>query len=66
MGILRYMKKPLLVPNSHAPKKVKVLRGNHKPHLNKKLRKAIMERSRLKNKANKSKQPTDIASYKKQ
>ena len=52
--------------NSHAPKKVKVLRGNHKPHLNKKLRKAIMERSRLKNKANKSKQPTDIASYKKQ
>ena len=23
--------------NSHAPKKVKVLRGNHKPHLNKKL-----------------------------
>ena len=52
--------------NSHAPKKVKVLRGNHKPHLNKKLRKAIMERSRLKNKTNKLKQPTDIASYKKQ
>ena len=52
--------------NSHAPKKVKVLRGNHKLHLNKKLRKAIMERSRLINKANKSKQPTDIASYKKQ
>ena len=52
--------------NSHAPQKNKVLRGNHKPHLNKKLRKAIMERSRLKNKANKSKQPTDIASYKKQ
>ena len=52
--------------NSHAPKKVKVLRGNHKPHLNKKLRKAIMERSRLKNKTNKLKQPTDTASYKKQ
>ena len=30
--------------NSQAPKKVKVLRGNHKPHLNKKLQKAIMER----------------------
>ena len=52
--------------NSHAPKKVKVLRGYHKPHLNKKLRKAIMERSRLKNKASKSKQHADIASYKKQ
>ena len=52
--------------NSHASKKVKVLRGNHKPHLNKKLRKTIMERPRLKNKAINSKQPTDIASYKKQ
>ena len=52
--------------NSHVPKKVKLVRGNHKPHLNKKLRKAIMETSRLKNKPNKSKQPTDIASYKKQ
>ena len=41
--------------NSHVPKKVKLLRGNHKLHLNKKLRKAIMETSRLKNKANKSK-----------
>ena len=46
---------PVRVLNSHAPKKVKVLRGNRKPHLNKKLRKAIMERSKLKNKANKSK-----------
>ena len=46
--------------NSHTPKKVKVLKGYHKPHLNKKLRKAIMERSRLKYKSNKSKQPTEI------
>ena len=52
--------------NTHAPKKIKVLRGNHKPHLNKKLWKATMERLRLKNKTNKSKQPTNIASYKKQ
>ena len=52
--------------NSHALKKAKVLRGNHKTPLNKKLRKAIMERSRLTNKANKSKQLTDIASCKKQ
>ena len=49
--------------NPHAPKKVKV-RGNNKPHLNKKFQKTIMERSRLKNKVNKSKEPADIASYK--
>lgn len=52
--------------NPHAPKKFKVLRGNHKPNLNKKLGIAITEKSRLKNKSNKSKQPTDLASYKKQ
>ena len=50
----------------HAPKKVKILRGNHKPHYNKNLRKAIMKRSRLKNKANRSKDSVDIANYKKQ
>ena len=49
------------VLNTHAPKKVKILRGNHKPHYNKNLRKAIMKRSRLKNKANRSKDPVDIA-----
>ena len=54
------------VLNTHAPKKVKILRGNHKPHYNKNLRKAIMKRSRLKNKANRSKDPVDIANVKKQ
>ena len=38
---------------------------NHKPRYNKSLRKAVMKRSRLKNKANKSKDPVDIANYKK-
>ena len=41
--------------------KTKVIRGNHKTYLNKKLRKAIMLIYRLKNKANKTKsdmQPT--------
>ena len=52
--------------NKHAPKKKKILRGNNKPHLNKTLRKAIMTRSRLKNKADKTKNPTDINNYKKQ
>ena len=48
------------------PQKVKILKGNHKPHYNKNLRKAIMKRSRLKNKVNRSKDPVDIANYKKQ
>ena len=42
------------------------MRGNHKPHITKQLRKAIMKRSQLKNKANKTKAPDDFASYKKQ
>ena len=52
--------------NKHAPKKIKIFRGNHKPHINKTLRKAIMKRSQLKNKANKTKDPKDILKYKKQ
>ena len=52
--------------NKHAPKNRKWVRGNHKPHINKKLRKAIMKRSRLKNKANKTKRPIHISNFKKQ
>ena len=44
--------------NKHAPKKRKWVRGNHKPHINKELRKAIMKS--LKNKAKKTKNPTGI------
>ena len=47
-------------------KKRKWVRGNHKPHINKELRKAIMKRSRLKNKANKTKTLIDINNFKKQ
>ena len=54
------------VLNTHASKKVKILRGNHKPHYYKNLRKAIMKRSRLKNKAKRTKAPIDIVNYKKQ
>ena len=54
------------VLNEYAPRKKKVIRGNHKPHLNKELRKAIMLRFKLKNKANKTKIDVDIAAYKKQ
>ena len=42
--------------DKHAPKKTKICRGNM-PHINKTLRKAIMKRSQLKNKENKTKNP---------
>ena len=54
------------VLDAHAPRKTKVLRGNHKPHVDKNLREAIMKRSKLKNKANRTKLQEDIAKYKKQ
>ena len=54
------------VLDNHAPKKTKVLRVNHKPHVSKTLRLAIMKRSRLKNKANKTQLPSDKQNYKKQ
>ena len=52
--------------NAHAPKKTKFLRGNQKPHVDKNLRKAIMKRSQLKNKANRTKKLEDFTKYKKQ
>ena len=54
------------VLNKHAPKRKKWLRGNQKPHINKTLRHEIMKRSKLKNKANKTKNPFGIINYKKQ
>ena len=47
------------VLNKHAPKKTKIFRSNHKPQVSKTLRLAIMKRSRLKNKANKTQLPSD-------
>ena len=43
-----------------------VLRGNNKPHMTSQLRKAIIKRSRLKNKANKSGKSADKIAYKTQ
>ena len=54
------------VLDRHAPRKAKILRGNQKPHVDQIFRKAIMESSMLKSKANKSKRPKDISYYKKQ
>ena len=50
--------------NKHAPEKIKWVRGNHKPHINKELRMAIMKR--LINKANKTKKAINISNLKKQ
>ena len=52
------------VLHKRAPKKTKNLRGNQKPHFNKNIQKKIMIRSDLKNKANKSKNPSDIVKNK--
>ena len=52
--------------NKYAPKKIKTFRGNQKPHTNETLRKAIMKRSQLENKANKTRNVTNCSHYKKQ
>ena len=52
--------------DNHARKKIKMFEWNHKPHINKTLRKGIMKRSQLKNKVIKTKDSKDILNYKKQ
>ena len=50
----------------HIPRKTKVLRGNHKPHVDKNFSEAIVKHSKLKNKANITKFQDNIIKYKKQ
>ena len=52
--------------NYHAPMKEMVVRANNQPFVTKKLRKAIMTRSRLKNKYNKNPNEENRILYKKQ
>ena len=59
-------RKVTTVQNKHSPKKKNWLRGNQKPRINKTLRHEIAKRSKLKNKANKTNNPSDINNYKKQ
>lgn len=54
------------VVEKHAPLKVKQIRGNSKPHVDRNLRKEIMIRSQLRNKANKTGKTSDFLKYKKQ
>ena len=55
-----FEKKFVLMLDKNAPKKTKTLQGNQKIHFNKNVRRQVMIRSRLKNKANKSKNSGDI------
>ena len=52
--------------DKHAPLKAKLLRANNRLHITKNLRVAIMKRSKLKNIANKSNNPNDMANYRRQ
>ena len=52
--------------DKHAPKKIKLIRANDKSFINKNLRKEFMTRTRLKNKAWKSKSLADLEKYKTQ
>ena len=54
------------VLDTHALRKTKILHGNQKPHKDKNLRKAIIKRSDLKSKANRTKQWEDISNFWKQ
>ena len=54
------------VLDKHAPKKNKLNRGNEKPHMTGELKKAIMKRSNLWNKFQKSKCSSDLHAYKTQ
>ena len=62
----KFEKKFIDTLNKHAPKKIKLLRRNQKPHVNKVLVSAIMKKSRLKNKADKTRKAADIFNYEKQ
>ena len=50
----------------HAPQKSKVLRANHKPYVDKDMRKAIMNRSRLQNRLYENHTPENLAAFKQQ
>ena len=52
--------------SKHAPFKSVIVRGNNKPHTMEQLRKEIMIRTRLKNKANRTKAEGDQKKYRKQ
>ena len=60
------LRKITKVVDKHAPKKKKYIRGNQLPYMNKALNKAIMTRTRLKNKYFKNQNEINRNAYKKQ
>ena len=56
----------LTILNKYAPEKVKIIRGNNGPFMNKTLSKAFMKRSKLKNKYNKFPTEENKSLYNKQ
>ena len=52
--------------DKHAPLKTAIFRGNNKPHMSKELKKAIMVRTRLKNKSNQTRTEEDFRKYRQQ
>ena len=60
---LEFEKNFVKLLDKHAPKKTKIFRGNIKFHINKTPKKAVMERSQLKNRATKTKDRKDISEY---
>ena len=54
------------VVQEHAPLKQRIVRGNDKPHMKAEMRRAIMKRTRLKKRANKTGKKEDLKKYKQQ
>ena len=54
------------VLDKHAPRETNLLRGNHKPHVSKKLWKEIRKRSQLKSIASKTGKDIDLFKFRKQ
>ena len=52
--------------NKHVPLKHKYIRDNQNPFMTKELQKPIMHRSKLRNRANRTKHEADLLGYKKQ
>ena len=61
-----FKKKFIARLNKNAPKKIETFWGNQKARINKTLRKAITKRSKLRNKASKTRNAKDVSNYKKQ
>ena len=65
-SISQFLETCVNVLNKHAPRKKKFLRGNHSPFMNRELSKAIMTRTRFRNKFLKNRSDANRAIYIKQ